>query len=243
MSLLPLLRGEMRELPDRTLFINYSRMPFSTPAEATVKMEGAAVLWQRWRFLNNRELYDLSRDPLQQRDVAADQPQIVADLRQQLEAWWKQNAAQANEPQRIIIGHDAENPTMLTACEWWNVFVDQQAQVRRGELKNGTWHLEVAQAGQYEIELRRWPRDARFALNAPAPATKLTDGELPEGNPIPIARVRLRIGPHEQTIKAEGEYVTFTIPLERGSAQLHATFLDADDKPLMGAYYAHIRRL
>jgi arylsulfatase A-like enzyme len=243
MTLLPLLRGEKGGLPDRTLFINYSRMPFSTPAEATVKMEGAAVLWQRWRFLNNRELYDLSRDPLQQRDVAADQPQIVADLRQQLEAWWKQNAAQANEPQRIIIGHDAENPTMLTACEWWNVFVDQQAQVRRGELKNGTWHLEVAQAGQYEIELRRWPRDARFALNAPAPATKLTDGELPEGNPIPIARARLRIGPHEQTIKAEGEYVTFTIPLERGSAQLHATFLDADDKPLMGAYYAHIRRL
>jgi arylsulfatase len=242
-SLLPLLRGEVRELPDRTLFINYSRMPFSDAAESTVRMEGAAVLWRRWRFLNNRELYDLASDPLQQRNVAVDHPEVVATLRQRLEAWWRQNGVRANELQRVVIGHDAENPAMLTACEWWNVFVDQQAQVRRGERKNGTWHVEVAQAGRYEIEIRRWPREARLALNASAPAARLADGELPEGKALPIAHARIRIGPHRQSMETSGESATFILRLERGPAELEATFLDTEQRPLLGAYYAYIRRL
>lgn len=242
-SLLPLLRGEVPDLPDRTLFINYSRMPGSNEADAVVKLEGSAVLWRRWRLLNNGELYDLASDPLQQRNVAADHPQIVATLRQRLEAWWRQSGAHANEPQRVIIGHAAENPTMLSACEWWNVFVDQQAQVRRGELKDGVWHVEVAQAGLYEIELRRWPREAQLALNAAAPAAKITDGELSEGKAIPIAGARIRIGPHDRTAQADGEHVTFTLPLEHGPAELQATLLDAEGRPLLGAYYAYTRRL
>lgn len=232
----------MRDLPDRTLFINYSRMPITKAEDTTVKMDGAAVLWRRWRLLNNPDLYDLASDPLQQRDVAAEHPRIVADLRQRLETWWKQHAAHANEPQRIVIGDDAENPTMLTACEWWNVFVNQQAQVRRGELKDGVWHLEVAQAGRYEIELRRWPREANLAPNAAAPAARLTDGELPEGKALPVSQARIRIGSRTHTVKADGDHVTFTQALERGPVELQATFLDADGKPLLGAYYAYIRR-
>ena len=30
------------------------------------------------------------------------------------------------EPQRVVIGSDRENPMMLTACEWLDVFIDQQ---------------------------------------------------------------------------------------------------------------------
>ena len=70
----------------------------------------------------------------------------------------------ANEPQRVVIGHVAENPMMLTACEWLDVFVDQQGQIRKGVRKNGYWELEVAEAGVYEFELRRWPREADTGL-------------------------------------------------------------------------------
>ena len=184
-SLAPLLRGRDAALPDRTLFINYSRMPrpadartgVSNPTE--VKKSGAAVLWRDWRFLENEQLYDLKTDPLQARNVAAEHPEVVAALRTRLDLWWSRVAPTVNQPQRIIIGHGAENPSLLTACDWWDVFVDQQAQVRRGELKNGIWHLEVAAAGEYEIELRRWPREADLPFAAAAPAAKLTDGELP----------------------------------------------------------------
>ena len=52
-----------------------------------------------------------------------------------------------------------ENPTELSATEWLDVFVDQQGQIRRGVLKNGYWLIDVARAGEYEIELRRWPKE------------------------------------------------------------------------------------
>jgi arylsulfatase len=242
-SLLPLLRGSADHWPDRTLFINYSRMPFKEAEEAAVQMEGAAVLWRQWRFLNKRELYDLANDPLQQHDVAAKHPDIVNELRQRLENWWIKNASQANAPQRIVIGDAAENPCMLTACDWWNVFVDQQEQVRKGVLKDGYWHLEVAQAGRYEIELRRWPRESKLALRDAAPSAILADGRLAAGIALPISQARLSIAGQSTTLTADGDQVTFVLPLEPGPIELQGTFLDEQGKPLLGAYYAYVRRL
>src|SRR4029078_500376 len=141
--------------------------------------EGAAVLWKRWRLIEDRDLYDLATHPLQQQNIAAPHPDVVAKMRSPLQGWWDGVKDRVNEPERVVIGSDAENPLMLTACEWWNVFIDQQAQVRCEELTNGVWHLEVAEAGQYEIELRLWPREANLALDAAAPAAKLADAQLP----------------------------------------------------------------
>lgn len=53
---------------------------------------------------------------------------------------------------------------MLTACEWVDVFVDQQGQVRREGRKNSYWKLLVDQPGEYEFELRRWARKIDIAL-------------------------------------------------------------------------------
>ncbi|MCU0917263.1 MAG: arylsulfatase [Planctomycetes bacterium] len=253
MSLAPLLRGTASELPDRALFVNYSRMPVAPnvapgadPATACeVKMEGAAVLWQQWRWLENRRLYDVQADPLQERDVAAQHPEIAAALRRRLEAWWQGSGSRVNEPQPVVIGNEAENPAMLTACEWWNVFVDQQGQVRRGERKNGSWHLVVDRAGDYEFELRRWPREAALALTAAAPAVTLTDGRLDVGQALAIAQARLRIAgaEHVRRAAAEAQHIIFRLALPQGPATMEATFLDDEGQPLLGAYYVYVRRL
>jgi arylsulfatase len=253
MSLAPLLRGTSDDLPDRALFVNYSRMPVASsvapgadPATAAeVKMAGAAVLWRQWRWLENRRLYDVQADPLQQRDVAAEHPDIAAALRKRLEAWWQDCGPRANEPQPVIIGSDAENPALLSACEWWNVFVDQQGQVRRGERKNGRWHLAVDRAGAYEFELRRWPREAALALTAAAPAATLADGQLPPGQAVPIAQARLRLAGTEHVLPApaDAQHITFRLSLPQGPTTMEATFLDAGGRPLLGAYYVYVRRL
>ena len=44
---------------------------------------------QRWRLINGTELYDIQADPGQQRDVADEHPEVVAELREHYEAWWK----------------------------------------------------------------------------------------------------------------------------------------------------------
>jgi hypothetical protein len=243
MNLLPVLLGGSRVPEDRALFINYSRMPVNDQSPE-LRREGSAVLWKRWRWLEDRLLYDLATDPLQQHDVAAQHPEIVALMRQKLADWWKGLPADLNEPQRVSLGHPSENPCLLTACEWWNVFVDQQGQVRRGERKNGLWHLQVAQAGAYTFELRRWPREAAAALNAPLPAKKVTDGWLGRGEALPIAAATLSIAGRVLTQKAapQDTHITFELELPAGPAELQATFLDAGQRPLLGAYYVYVSR-
>jgi arylsulfatase len=245
LSLVPLLRGERKSLPDRMLVVNYSRMPVpGREADVVPTQAGAAVLWNRWRLLEDRRLYNLATDPLQQRDVAAEHPEVLHSMQSHLRTWWDGVKDRVNEPQRVVIGSDAENPLMLSACEWWDVFIDQQAQVRNGELKIGAWHLYVATEGDYEIELRRWPREADLALNAAPPAATLADGQLPAGVALPIAHARLAIGGQEQAIDLapHATEASFQVHLAAGPAKLEATFCDSSRRPLLGAYYAYIRR-
>ncbi len=168
----------------------------------------------------------------------------VARMRSQLDGWWNGLKDHVNEPQRVVIG-GVENPTMLTACEWWDVFVDQQAQVRRGDPKNGVWHIEVAAPGEYEIELRRWPREAGLALAAEAPAETLTDGKLPAGRALAVAAARIQVQGQAQrvSVSASQEAAVFRVPLRAGPTTLQSWFLNAADAPICGAYYAYIRKM
>ncbi len=45
------------------------------------------------------------------------------------------------------------------------MFFWTSSQVRSGEKKNGTWHVQVEKAGEYEIALRRWPRGVDVPLS------------------------------------------------------------------------------
>ena len=241
-------------MDDRTLVINYSRMPgmrvnYETDSPTIPARDGAAVLRGPWRLLNGRRLYNVETDPHQDCDVAADHPTIVASMSEHLDRWWADAKRGIETPQRVVIGSDAENPSRLTACEWWDVFVDQQAQVRRGERKNGTWHLRVARPGRYRFIARRWPIEAGRSLNADADAFRGVDGTFPPGVPIPIEAGRLEIrsetGMTGQTRPSEDDdaSVVFECDLRAGPIEVVATFLDADGGDLLGAYYLTAERL
>jgi hypothetical protein len=248
-SLAPILRGQRESLDDRMLVINYSRMPmfkvtYTTGNPAVPNRDGAAVLWKQWRLLENRRLYDVDTDPHQDHDVAADHPEVVARMRAHLNAWWDEVKDDVLEPQRVVIGSDHENPMTLTACEWLDVFIDQQVQVRRADLKNGVWHLRVDQAGTYDIELRRWPRESGLKLTDGVAATPVTDGQYMAGQALPIAAGRLRIGSFDQTSQPDkqGQAVSFTVALQPGNTEMQTWLLDAEGKSILGAYYAYVQR-
>ena len=190
-------------------------------------------------------LFDVERDPAQQHDVAAEHPQVVAKMRAHLDHWWAGVEGKVLAPQRVIVGHPAENPTHLTACEWLDVFVDQQVQVRRGVLENGVWHLEVAKAGEYRFELRRWPRESGLRVDEACPQTTVVDGVYQAGVALPIASASLRVG--AETVPAErnrdGTAFQATCRLKQGPSEFQATFHDADGKPVCGAYYLTVERL
>jgi arylsulfatase A-like enzyme len=248
-SLAPILRGERETLGDRMLVINYSRMPgfkvtYTQGNPAIPQRDGAAVLWGRWRLLENRELYDVRADPHQDRDVAAEHPEVVARMRKHLDTWWAGVRDRVLEPQRVVVGSDAENPSRITACEWLDVFVDQQRQIRRGERKNGVWHLHVDRPGDYTFELRRWPTESQLRLDDGCEATRVTDGRFVAGVPLPIAAARLRIAQHDlrATPDPDGRAVRFEVPLAAGPVELQTWFLDAAGAEICGAYYVTVTR-
>lgn len=248
-DLVPQLTGEAAPDPERMLVINYSRMPhgFDYPApDAPSRMtrEGAAVLWKRWRLLEDRELYDLGSDPLQQHNVIADHPAITSAMRRHLAAWWNRVGKTANEPERLILGHEAENPARLTACEWLDVFVDQQRQVRRADRKNGWWEVDLAEAGEYHFELRRWPEELGLRLRDGVEATAVADGILTEGTPLDIHQARIRIAGQESTreVNPDDQSATFHLTLPAGPTRLYTWFDDAAGQPIAGAYYVTVER-
>ena len=63
------LHGVVEEsMPDRTLFVHVQR-DFLPP-----KWKDSAVMTKRWRLMDGKELYDITADPGQQTDIAADHP-------------------------------------------------------------------------------------------------------------------------------------------------------------------------
>ena len=248
-SLADVLRSKESVPEDRILPVNYSRMPigdYPTPdSRSVMRREGAAVMWKRWRLLEGTALYNLDNDPLQEHNVIEAYPEIRRRLLDALDNWWRGVESAANQVQRITIGNDKENPMTLSACEWRDVFVDQQRQVRIAERKNSYWHLEVDQAGEYQFELRRWPRESGLALGDACPAVEVTDGVLEEGIALPIARARLTIGRQERSLSVEpGQQVaSFRVQLEPGPTLLHTWFDDAGNQPICGAYYVYVSRI
>lgn len=238
-NLANVLRGRA-EPPDRTLVVQFSRMNHPAPERGD-----ACVLWRRWRLVQDAELYDLESDPRQEHNVIAEHPDIAARLRARYAAWWDSVSPRLEEPERVVIGHEAEPESLLSPCEWRDVFLDQSDQVRRGERKNGVWHIDVAVAGQYEYELRRWPRERPTPLSAPLPPQPTADGEFPAGAALPIARARLKIAGVDQSLDVAKEDLSavFRVPLAAGHAELQTWFYDEGGEELCGAYYAYVRRV
>lgn len=253
-NLAPVLRGESQVPEDRILVINYSRMPigYNSPSpysQSILKRDHAGVLWKRWRLLEDRALYDLASDPLQQTNVIDSYPDITEKMRSHLNNWWEEVKHIANVPQRVVIGHDRENPMMLTACEWLDVFVDQQKQILNGTRKTGYWELEVAKDGEYDFELRRWPME----INTPLIEESITGGEA-----LPISRARISISNKNhlvfedkrpfifeglvKSVERGQTSVTFTVHLEAGPMALHTWFDDKTGETISSAYYVYVQR-
>jgi len=239
-SLARLLRGDQQALPDRKLVVQYSR-----PTAPIPKKWDAAVLWKRWRLINNTSLYDLSTDPGQTTNVIASYPDVVAQMRSHYEAWWAGVAPTVNTFSRLTIGSDAANPVLLASPEWRNVHLNQQREVRTAPVKNGPWTIEVERAGDYQIDLRRWPVEADTAITAGLPPYTAVDGTYVAGKALPIRQARLKVATFDQTVPvaATDKAISFTVTLPPGSTDLQTWFLNANGGLLTGAYYVYVNRL
>jgi arylsulfatase B len=246
-DLSPLLFDTAKDWPDRILVTDSQRV------KDPIKWKSSAVMTDRWRLCNGRQLFDIDADPGQRRDVALQHPAVVQRLRDFYEAWWAELEPTFAQSTAIHLGHPAENPARLTSHDWittrltpWN-----QSHVRaamNGDRNTGFWNVEVTQPGTYQIRLRRWPEEVDRPITAALPAGDPVPGvrayrETP-GKGIPVTKARLQLGSFEasKSIPAGANEVVFETKLKPEKTRMTATF-ETEDGEIFGAYFAYVERL
>jgi arylsulfatase len=238
-SLAGLLRGSTKQLADRMLVIQFSRMNAPRPQKSD-----ATVMWKKWRLVSDKELYDVAKDPGQKDNLINDRHPIAARMRAHYEEWWKNVEPTLGTFQPIHIGSDKENPVLASPTEWADVFLDQGTQVRAGLRRNGVWHVMVERDGEYEFRLRRWAHDVDAAMRASLPAHKGELGSYPEGVALPIYKAELKVGDKRASLAvAESDTQSvFRMRLAKGRTTMQTWFYDEAGKEISGAYYVYVER-
>jgi arylsulfatase A-like enzyme len=256
-SLVPLLRtasapGSGRDpddWPDRVLVTDSQRI--TNP----VKWRQSSTMTDRWRLVDGTELYDMTVDSGQERDVSRDHPDVVARLRHEYEQWWEKVSVQFDRMIPHAIGSADWRGTRLTSHDLRNEDCDvawHQGHIRSGHLVRGYWELRVDQAGEYTFELRRWPQELGYAMGAGVDDPDIEwrrdlieekDWRLYEGGvSLGITAARLSAGDMvlEQPVDADAPGATFTAMLPAGETRLEASFtVDGEEA---AAYYVYVRR-
>lgn len=245
-SIVPLLRKTATDWPDRILITDSQRV------KDPIKWRNSAVMTSQYRLNNQTELYDIKADPGQEKNIAAEHPDVVARLTEFYEAWWEELKPTFADATAIYLGHPAENPARLTSHDWittgltpWN-----QQHIRRafhGDENTGYWNVNVVEAGEYEIRLRRWPEEADAAIDAPlkpgAPVPGAKAYRTTRGAAIKPQTVSLTIGKVAATkpVPPGAKEVVFEMKLPAGKTEMSALFETADGE-IYGAYYAYVTK-
>ncbi len=150
-SLKPLLLGAAPNWPDRQIFSHWGGK--------------VSVRTQRYRLDNANQLYDMQADPVQDHDIAKEQPEITARLSKALAEW--RQVVQANL--RIITEKTDDRPFTVGYREMPITQLPARDGVPHGGVKRSagapncsyfthwtspedriTWEVDVATAGRYE---------------------------------------------------------------------------------------------
>lgn len=219
-SLVSILNGDKDKLRKRTLIVHSQRI------ESPEKWRKSSVMSERWRLVNEKELYDIQADPGQTKNVAADYAGVVKYLTAEYEQWWNSLTPGFDRYVAIGIGSQAENPSHLT-CHDWHAPISQvpwnHQLIAKNPVANGFWIVDVNEPGTYEITLRCRPESAYHPLK--------------KG----IARIQIGNQKQEQKV-AEGDLsTTFTLKLPRGQKKMQ-TWLDEGNGVSRGAFFVEIFR-
>lgn len=197
-----------------------------------IKWRKSAVMTDRWRLVNGEELYDIEADPKQESDVATQYPEVFERMRAEYDKFWDDVSREHNLISYMVIGSDEAPIVTLSSHDW---LLDQLPPWNQTHIINGDvavesfWAIEVEQAGEYEISLRRWPVEADKGIN---------DGTY--GKAYDYQQARMRIGDIDVTkdIPAGAKEVTFKVSLDKGVTELAPLFVGPQNSAT--PYYAYV---
>jgi arylsulfatase len=193
-SLVPLLKNEKTELPERFISRTWNRHSPVKYHNVSTRNNGYKLVGtgKTTEGLDNFELFNIKEDPFELNKIGENNSEKVSELKMEMDAWFDEMVTAPNfvNSPRAIIGTEFENPTMLN--------LNDATFIKRDGFKTevATWEVEVAKAGKYdvivhftntiktdcEIELQLGATTLVFNFSAPdSEQLKIERVELPEG--------------------------------------------------------------
>ena len=221
-SLAPLISGEENDLSERKVVIQFR--------DEFIDWD-STVLWKNWRLVKGKELYDISIDPGQRKNLAATRPDILKVLRDYYISWIKPTKEIMGQQNHIIIGSPKEKVTTLSSADWVGPFAGEwQVLDLTDPPVFGYWDIEVDKTTEYEFSLYMFPPESNTPLNQ----------SFQNVGARPITGARLLLGDKEYVVKTSPDDTSakFKIPLTAGDKlSIEGQFLDAEGNALMGIIY------
>lgn len=246
-SLKDVLMNSSSQLPKRTLITDSQRQ------ENLEKWRKCAIMQGKWRLVNGEELYDISKDPGQQKDVAKKFPKVKAELRADYETWWEGILEDTKEMARISLCPQEDSQTLIYIhdmhmADGYNTVAWNHSMIRKGVKSEGWFAVEAPRTGIYKFSLYRWEPGLKQPIQAGIDAKPAVRGtsvyKLDAGVAQAIQTAGLSIGDFqkEKPVSASDTSVSFEVYLEKGAHELKTWFKEAEGKPF-GANYVLVERI
>lgn len=237
-------------LPARTLFVETQR---TFEPKEWLKTAG---MTKQWRLVDNKELYDIKKDPAQTKNVIDQHPEVVKQIREEHQKYWSRVSPGDRNLPYFIVGHPNDPETFLSSSDWYLPSVPwNHAQVAKGSPQAGSWDITIVKNGLYRFEVRRWPREANAGIQGTPTFTKTVDAWTSAGgidkliygneiNALPIHSIRLEVGDYMEIkqVNETDKKLTFNLELKEGNYRVKGTFLDKKGNVISGAYYMYINQ-
>ena len=150
-SVLSQLRGDTVDWPDRHLFFQWHRgdvpdleRAFAVRGQRYKLVQAAGV--QVGKFTPKFELFDIDKDPFEQKDLAVDKPDLVREYRERYADWYRDvKSTRDFVGPRIRLGSDKGNPSVLTRQDWRGPKAGWTPE------SEGHWDVTVDRVGTYRV--------------------------------------------------------------------------------------------
>jgi arylsulfatase A-like enzyme len=238
LSIKPLLLGSATSLPERMYFNTWNGH--------------VSVRTQKYRLDDGGRLYDMEADPGQTQDVAKEQPDVTARLKQAV-ANWKKDTMGGDNNWPITVGHPGSKITHLPARDG-----KPHGNIRRSNMypncsfftnwntKNDSisWNIEVLTAAKYEAQIYYTCKKENVGVQL-----ELSFGNSKIHGKVTEAHDTQLVGAKEDRVQRIESYVkdfkplmlgTLDMPKKRGTLCLRAT--DIPGKQAIDVRYVVLTR-
>ena len=204
---------------DRTVFFYYFN-----PKKLDQRENQNCVIWKNWRLLAGKNLYDFSKDRMQENDVAAEYPEVVEKLNARFDAYHAHGKTLVQEPVRFILGDPQAPKVELTSQDvYWTKDKSGSQAFGQSDATNlkqahGPYKVSLARSGKYTFKLSRYPLYTELPLG--------TGGRKMEKD-FAIEKVRISIAGQtvEKAVTPEDTHASFTLELKEGDADLETSLI------------------